>query len=88
MFEETAALLGKTKIIPVVTLADEESSLCVAKALCDGGIKAIEVTFRTEEGEEGYKKIASCIKKIRQEIPEMLLGAGTVINPELAELAW
>ncbi|MBP5250832.1 MAG: bifunctional 4-hydroxy-2-oxoglutarate aldolase/2-dehydro-3-deoxy-phosphogluconate aldolase, partial [Treponema sp.] len=38
-------------------------------------------------GEEGYKKIAGCIKKIASEVPEMLTGAGTVINASLAQRA-
>lgn len=77
------AILSKiytTGIIPVVKLDSIEEAVPLAKALLAGGISVIEVTFRSESASEG-------IKAIKQQCPEMLVGAGTVINVTLAEKA-
>ncbi len=86
-FSEINSKIAEYGIIPVVKLSDENKAVLLAEALCKGGINVIEVTFRTSEGEEGYKKIAACIKKIAREVPDMLTGAGTVINASLAQKA-
>ena len=52
----------------------------LCKALVAGGLPAAEVTFRTACAED-------CIKKIHDEVPEMLLGAGTVLTTEQADRA-
>ena len=57
---------------------DEALPLC--KALMAGGLPAAEVTFRTACAED-------CIKKIHEELPEMLLGAGTVLTKDQADRA-
>ena len=67
-------------IIPVIKLKSVEQALSLAKALIDGGIFAAEITFRSEFAPEG-------IKAIKKKFPEMLLGAGTVINKEYAKKA-
>ena len=67
-------------IIPVIKLNSVEQAVPLAKALIDGGIPAAEVTFRTEAAADG-------IKAIKEAYPEMLLGAGTVINKEQCEAA-
>lgn len=72
--------IENTGIIPVVKLNSVEQALPLAKALLDGGINAAEVTFRTDAA-------APAIKAIRESYPEMLVGAGTVINVELAKKA-
>ena len=87
MFEEISEKIKNAKIIPVVKMDDVEKAVPLAKALLAGGITAIEITFRTTEGEEGFKKIAACIKKVCDEVPQMLAGAGTVINASLAQRA-
>ncbi len=46
----------------------------------DGGLPAAEVTFRTACAED-------CIKKIHEELPDMLLGAGTVLTVDQADRA-
>lgn len=84
MFEETSKKIKKAKIIPVVKIDDVNKAVPLAKSLLEGGMTAVEITFRTTEGDAGFEKIASCIKKIRTEVPELLTGAGTVINPVLA----
>lgn len=62
-------------IVPVVVFNNIEDAIPVAKALYDGGIYCIEVTYRSD--------IASqCIAMIRHEMPQMLVGAGTILNIE------
>ena len=67
-------------LVPVVKIEDAEKAVPLAKALIDGGIPCAEITFRTDAAEEA-------IRKVTKAYPEMLVGAGTVINPQLAEKA-
>ena len=67
-------------IIPVIAFNSVEEAVPLCKALVAGGLPAAEVTFRTACAEE-------CIKKIHDEVPEMLLGAGTVLTTEQADRA-
>lgn len=67
-------------IVPVVKIDDVEKAVPLAKALVEGGIPCAEVTFRTDEAEEA-------IKRISKEVPEMLVGAGTVLTTEQVDKA-
>ncbi|MCR5605286.1 MAG: bifunctional 4-hydroxy-2-oxoglutarate aldolase/2-dehydro-3-deoxy-phosphogluconate aldolase [Treponema sp.] len=67
-------------IIPVVAINDAAKAVPLAKALIAGGLPAAEVTFRTAAAEDAIKAIVKAC-------PEMLVGAGTVINVEQAERA-
>ncbi|MFP4541012.1 MAG: bifunctional 4-hydroxy-2-oxoglutarate aldolase/2-dehydro-3-deoxy-phosphogluconate aldolase [Opitutales bacterium] len=67
-------LLGTSKVIPVVVLEDAAKAVDLAKALLAGGIEAIELTFRT-------KAAAEAIRAVRAEVPEMVVGAGTILTP-------
>ncbi len=67
-------------IVPVVKIDDADKAEGLAKAMIEGGLPCAEVTFRTDAAEEA-------IRRITKAFPEMLVGAGTVINPELAEKA-
>ena len=67
-------------IIPVIAFNSVDEALPLCKALAEGGLPAAEVTFRTACAEE-------CIRKIHEEMPEMLLGAGTVLTTEQADRA-
>ncbi len=67
-------------IIPVIAFNSVDEALPLCKALADGGLPAAEVTFRTACAED-------CIRKIHEEMPEMLLGAGTVLTTEQADRA-
>lgn len=69
-----------TGLIPVVKIDDAAKAVDLAKALIDGGINAAEVTFRTAAA-------AEAISNIKKAFPSMLLGAGTVINTDLAKKA-
>ena len=67
----------KTGIVPVVVLNNVEDAVPLAKALLKGGIDFMEITFRTECA-------ADAIAVISREVPDMTVGAGTVINIEQA----
>lgn len=61
------------KIIPVAVVEDIENSLPLGNALVEAGLPVIEITFRTAAAEES-------IVILKKEIPELLLGAGTVLT--------
>ena len=67
-------------VLPVVKIDDEDKAIPLAKALNKGGIRYIEITFRTDAAE-------GAIRKIVNECPGIVVGAGTVINSSLAEKA-
>jgi len=67
-------------LMPVIKLDDPSKAVALAKALTAGGIPVAEVTFRAAGADKAIKAIAEAL-------PEMLVGAGTVINTEQAELA-
>ena len=62
-------------VVPVVVLEDVAQAVPTAKALLKGGINAMEITFRTAAARDSIAKVA-------KEVPEMIVGAGTVINVE------
>ena len=67
--------LRKIGIIPVIKIEDDEKAVPLAKALISGNIPCAEITFRTDKAEEA-------IRKIKKRFPDILLGAGTVLNTE------
>lgn len=72
--------LASIGIIPVIKINDAEKAVPLARALCAGGLPAAEVTFRTPAA-------AEAIRRIRAEVPEVCVCAGTVLNAETAERA-
>lgn len=66
-------LLAKNTFIPVVVLDDTAKAVPLAHALIAGGINIMEVTLRTPNA-------LAIIKKIVSEVPDMIIGAGTVLN--------
>ncbi len=80
MSENVFKQMEKLKIVPVVVINDSSKAISLAKAILDGGINCIEVTFRTSAAAES-------IKLIHEAFPQMLIGAGTVINIEQAQKA-
>lgn len=67
-------------IVPVVVLENAEDAVPTARALLAGGITTMEITFRTAAA-------ADSIKAVADNVPEMLVGAGTVLNLEQCKLA-
>ena len=60
-------------LIPVIKIDDAEKAVPLAKALCDGGLPAAEVTFRTAAAKDAIAKMSAAF-------PDMLIGAGTVLT--------
>jgi len=67
-------------VIPVIKIGNPDDAIPLAKALIDGGLPAAEITFRTSCA-------AEAIKKITETYPEMLVLAGTVLNPAQVDAA-
>ncbi|WP_275075599.1 bifunctional 4-hydroxy-2-oxoglutarate aldolase/2-dehydro-3-deoxy-phosphogluconate aldolase [Providencia rettgeri] len=75
------AILKQGPIVPVIVIKKIEQAVPLAKALVNGGIKVLEVTLRTECAVDAIRLIA-------QEVPEAIVGAGTVINAkQLADVS-
>ena len=72
--------LGKAGVIPVIVIEKEEQAVPLAKALVKGGLPVLEVTFRTTAA-------AAAIAAIRKEVPEAVVGAGTVLTVEMLKAA-
>lgn len=72
--------LRKNGVVPVVKINDAMKAVPLARTLLEGGIDVIEITFRTGAA-------AEAIGLIKREVPEMLLGAGTVLTLENLEKA-
>ena len=65
--------LYRIGIVPVVAIEDANDALPLAEALKKGGVSAIEITFRTEAA-------AEAIRTLTREMPDMTVGAGTVVT--------
>lgn len=74
------AKLGTLGLVPVIKIDDARKAVSLANAISEGGLPCAEITFRTEAAGEAISAIA----KAR---PDMLVGAGTVINVDYAKRA-
>jgi 2-dehydro-3-deoxyphosphogluconate aldolase/(4S)-4-hydroxy-2-oxoglutarate aldolase len=70
---DSAAILRRAPVIPVLTIDDFEIAVPLARALCDGGLTVIEVTLRT-------RAALAAIAAIAVEVPDCIVGAGTVVR--------
>ena len=77
---EVLQTLSNIGIVPVIAIDDAAKAVPLAKALAAGGLPAAEVTFRTAAAEDAIRAIA-------KEVPDMVLGAGTVLTVEQADRA-
>ncbi|TMR06363.1 bifunctional 4-hydroxy-2-oxoglutarate aldolase/2-dehydro-3-deoxy-phosphogluconate aldolase [Actinomadura soli] len=73
-----ADLFDLAPVIPVVVLDDADAAVPLARALVGGGLPVIEVTLRTPAA-------LAAITRIAAEVPDAVVGAGTVVRPEDAE---
>lgn len=67
------ARLREVGVVPVVELPDSVEAVALMEALVAGGLPCIEITFRTPSARDG-------IEAVRQAFPDVLLGAGTVLD--------
>lgn len=72
--------IGELGIVPVVKIEKAEDALPLGKALIDGNLPIAEITFRTSAAEES-------IETLTKELPELLVGAGTVLTVEQVKKA-
>ena len=72
--------LARSIVVPVVVLENAKDAIPTAKAMLAGGVDTMEITFRTACAPEAIKAVA-------ENCPEVLVGAGTVLNVEQAKLA-
>lgn len=76
MSSPSDSLLSLVPVVPVVVLDDLAHAVPVARALVAGGLPVIELTLRTPVALDAIAAIAA-------EVPEILVGAGTITSPEL-----
>ncbi len=62
------------RVMPILTISDVDAAVPLAQALFEGGIRVMEITLRTDEA-------LGAIRDIRQNVPDMIVGAGTLISP-------
>lgn len=74
------ALLDAVPVVPVVVIDDLAHAVPVAQALVAGGLPVIELTLRTPVALDAIRAIAD-------EVPDILIGAGTVVSPGQAKQA-
>ena len=67
------SIMQDAPVIPVIVLHSTEHAVPMAEALLAGGIRVLEVTLRTPQG-------LACIEAIARQLPEAIVGAGTVRN--------
>ncbi len=67
-------ILKKSPVIPVIVIHDEKDAVPLAQAILKGGIPVLEITLRTAAA-------LPAITRISQELPDAIVGAGTVITP-------
>ncbi|MDO9403406.1 MAG: bifunctional 4-hydroxy-2-oxoglutarate aldolase/2-dehydro-3-deoxy-phosphogluconate aldolase [Polaromonas sp.] len=64
-------VMQDSPVIPVIVLTDVGQAVLLARALVDGGIRMLEVTLRTPQA-------LACIEAIARQVPDAVIGAGTV----------
>ena len=72
--------LANSIVVPVVVIEDAKDAVPCAMAMAAGGVDTMEITFRTACAPEAIKAVAA-------NCPDVLVGAGTIINVEQAKLA-
>jgi 2-dehydro-3-deoxyphosphogluconate aldolase/(4S)-4-hydroxy-2-oxoglutarate aldolase len=74
------SVLDVVPVMPVVVASTAAEGVGIARALVAGGLPAIELTLRTPAALDAIRAIAA-------EVPEILVGAGTIVDPGQAKLA-
>ncbi len=72
--------LSLAGIVPVIKVEDAADAVPLCKALCDGGLPVAEITFRSDAAEEA-------IRRVHEELPDVILGAGTVLTRDQVDRA-
>ena len=72
--------LSRAGVVPVVVIDDAKDAVPTANAMVAGGVDVMEITFRTAAAPDA-------IKAVSENCPDMLVGAGTILNLEQCKLA-
>lgn len=80
MSADLTSRLLERRLVPVVVIEDAAKAVDLAKSLLSAGLGVIEITFRTAAAEESIRRIA-------KECPDMLVGAGTLLDSEQVKKA-
>jgi 2-dehydro-3-deoxyphosphogluconate aldolase/(4S)-4-hydroxy-2-oxoglutarate aldolase len=75
---DIAAIAARAPVIPVLTIDRVETAVLLARALVKGGLPVLEITLRTEAALQALELIA-------REVPDAVVGAGTVLNATQVE---
>ena len=70
----------RRRVVPVVVIDESDNALPLAEALLAGGLDLIEITFRTAAAEQSIRNIARAL-------PQMMVGAGTLLEPAQVQTA-
>ncbi len=73
-------LLTNDPVVPLVQADDPAVAVKTSRALAAGGLKVVEVVFRTDRALE-------CLRAVADEVPEVIAGAGTVLSAKQANAA-
>jgi 2-dehydro-3-deoxyphosphogluconate aldolase/(4S)-4-hydroxy-2-oxoglutarate aldolase len=80
MMDEILKKIGELRLVPVVKIEDSRNALPLGQALRDGNLPIAEITYRTDAAEEA-------IRILTAELPEILVGAGTVLTMDQVKSA-
>ena len=72
--------LADTGVVPLVQADDPETAMSISKALLAGGLPIIEVVLRTDDA-------LNCLEAVSENLPDAVVGAGTVLTRAQAEAA-
>lgn len=74
------ALMNGQTLLPIIQADTEEQGVNIAKAMADAGLQLVEVVLRTEQS-------LAALKAIKQQVPSLLVGAGTITNEVVLQQA-
>ncbi len=77
---ETLKKISGYGLVPVIKIDRADDAVPLCRALMEGGLPVAEITFRTDAAEESIKRVAKAF-------PDILLGAGTILDVEQAKRA-
>ncbi len=73
-------IMKTSPVVPVMVIENIDDAVPLAKALVDGGLRVLEITLRTAPALEA-------IKRIKESVPDAIVGAGTIINTDTLHAA-
>ena len=72
--------LSLAGLVPVIKVEDANDAVPLCRALSEGGLPVAEITFRTAAAEQAIRNVSSAL-------PEVILGAGTVLSVDQVKRA-